>query len=197
MRFIDGEGAAKRMAGVALLDAGIFPEQLFRDAFRRGFQNRVPSPIAGKLPTSLDLAFECFAGGGEGFPGMMNNGPRDFLAGLAGCPLVNSQGDLLVPQFGSIEALREAGRYGVHGAKSGRDEIRSLWLWLQVIFSSGNSQAPGAGRRMRPVGYGSAAGGRPVLSTGARGPKTPGSAGRRTPRRAARAGRSPRGSLRR
>jgi hypothetical protein len=50
---------------------------------------------------------------------MMHNGPRDFLAGLAGGPLMNRQGDLFVPELGLMDALQEAGRDGIHSAKRG------------------------------------------------------------------------------
>jgi hypothetical protein len=109
---------------------------LLCNAFWGGSENCIPGPVAGKPPTPLDLACERFAGKSKRFDGMMHNGPRDFLAGLAGGPLMNRQGDLLVFQLGLMDALRGAGRDGIHGAKSVQDgpwPIRQYWKLFSPV----------------------------------------------------------------
>ena len=71
MRFIDREGVAKRVTGVALLHAGIFPEELFRDGLRGGGENPGPRPISREVPATLYLARKRFTRAGEGFPGVI------------------------------------------------------------------------------------------------------------------------------
>lgn len=69
MRFIDGEGVAKRAAGVALLHTGILSEELLCDGFGGGAENPCPCPVTWDVPAALDLACKCFLRLCEGFFG--------------------------------------------------------------------------------------------------------------------------------
>jgi len=105
MRFIDGESVAERVAGVALLDAGVLSEKLLCDGLRGGAENSGPRPITRKVPAALDLTRKRLVCASEGLLGVMQNGPRYFMARLPGRSLMDGEGDLLVLKFGAMNPV--------------------------------------------------------------------------------------------
>jgi hypothetical protein len=129
MRFIDGQGVAERVARVALLHARVFAQELFCGNLRRAAYESLPGTVSGQVSASLNLARKRLACKFESLVGAMHDSPRDFLAGLPGCPPVDGQRNPLVLEFGLMQQ-GEAARFDFFHRK------RRVMVSIQTVLNN-------------------------------------------------------------